>query len=952
MTSVPINDPLTAVRGYVEDRYRKYFEDDTWKLSDTRMRPSCPSWIWQSDDLRDTQSGGDATGGLLLDPEIGTCLYFVDYARQPKVRETIARALAIRQQLVPRQSEDTGDDDACGQWQVVVNWLVEDSAFPDWIGQTAEVRERTGHFEEIGVDAIVRDHRNWPDTCSAHGIPRMLLATRQLIAKRSAEDVDTWRSADVPVLDALKALPTQFDDPFTSQCARLTVETVLARLDANDPAAPKPTFPDLMSVKVQNFRNIDQLNLHFRSTGETVTSTVIQGPNGSGKSSVFEAISFALGGSSVRYSKYLADSNRKLLSRDDQYVQNYLQSKWSTERPSIRLNDQYDTSPMPTDQDTVRHNVQRLSSNLFSQECTKDFVTTPAQELAAEIASSFSNVAAETLDYLDGALRAAQERQRSFNADWGLRGNVVKRETVIEKIADVILNNELSALQGIAGWLGYETASPFAPLRSMSAISDGLISWQNSVSLVIKRLISVDTPELRRDRFLEFYQDGLAAKAPIKSFVEEIAGRTQAWSSDLERFIDRWGTWLEAKALAQPGQSADVEQAQASRSEITERLNAALSWGNTLRAQSESLSVAKSLMSTWPHDQSSTCPTCLSDVSPRSISEVIDDVVQTVELQLVRAREDYAAVKQALDENASQLARLGADEPPISYENQTELLSSVFWLLPDGANFENFVADPQTRAELIRLVQHFRRLPNVDFGTSDAPASAHSASERLDGALTDYARVAAAPVAWKEVNDLLQRQLAAITSSHLPQTVQSVWTELIHNMLPAPWQYPGRVAFRVVRNRAANQVTVVIEDKNQADALAAHILNGAETHNLGLAWFLTRYLTEGRFQLNALILDDPAQSMDQPTYRDFCRLMETMMRLHRLHKLPLSLVLLLHQDSRAVDAARATEGVLYQLRWNKRTPVSLKRLILHDDSAVSPKPKPQIPAATPRSFGG
>ena len=133
---------------------------------------------------------------------------------------------------------------------------------------------------------------------------------------------------------------------------------------------------------------------------------------------------------------------------------------------------------------------------------------------------------------------------------------------------------------------------------------------------------------------------------------------------------------------------------------------------------------------------------------------------------------------------------------------------------------------------------------------------------------------------------------------------------------------------------------MVVQQNGAADALAAHVMNGAEVHNLGLAWFLTRYLTDGRFGLTAMVLDDPAHSMDQPTFRDFCRLIETLLRLHRRHNVDLSLILLLHQDNRAVDAARATNGVLHQLRWNKKTPVRLRQTKLRDESSGSPQPIP------------
>ena len=100
-----------------------------------------------------------------------------------------------------------------------------------------------------------------------------------------------------------------------------------------------------------------------------------------------------------------------------------------------------------------------------------------------------------------------------------------------------------------------------------------------------------------------------------------------------------------------------------------------------------------------------------------------------------------------------------------------------------------------------------------------------------------------------------------------------------------------------------------------ASPLARYILNLSEIHVMGLAWFFTRYLTQGRFECPLLMMDDPAQEMDQTTFRDLCRLWETLLRLHKAQKIPLNLIVMLHQESRALDAARATGGIICTLSW-------------------------------------
>ena len=64
-----------------------------------------------------------------------------------------------------------------------------------------------------------------------------------------------------------------------------------------------------------------------------------------------------------------------------------------------------------------------------------------------------------------------------------------------------------------------------------------------------------------------------------------------------------------------------------------------------------------------------------------------------------------------------------------------------------------------------------------------------------------------------------------------------------------------------------------------------------------------------------MVMDDPAHELDETSFRELCRLWETMMRLHRVYGLPLMLVVMLNQESRAIESARATGGILSVLGW-------------------------------------
>ena len=66
-----------------------------------------------------------------------------------------------------------------------------------------------------------------------------------------------------------------------------------------------------------------------------------------------------------------------------------------------------------------------------------------------------------------------------------------------------------------------------------------------------------------------------------------------------------------------------------------------------------------------------------------------------------------------------------------------------------------------------------------------------------------------------------------------------------------------------------------------------------------------------------MLLDDPAQEMDQPSFRELIRFVETLLRLQRRAKRSFSMILCFHQEERALDAARGTDGKIYMLGWEQ-----------------------------------
>jgi hypothetical protein len=190
------------------------------------------------------------------------------------------------------------------------------------------------------------------------------------------------------------------------------------------------------------------------------------------------------------------------------------------------------------------------------------------------------------------------------------------------------------------------------------------------------------------------------------------------------------------------------------------------------------------------------------------------------------------------------------------------------------------------------------------------------------------------------VNQRLTKTLAAIVESHLPSTLARLWSELVLNLTAAPWLLLERPRIAVVSRRGEQKATVRVKDR-----LARYVLNQSEVHLLGLGWFITEYLTRGRFSHGCMVMDDPAHELDQTMFRELCRLLETLVRLHRVYERPLKLILTLHQESRALDAARATGGVLVVLGWDRNQKISADAVTVLSEGFRPPQPTRLFAAA-------
>jgi hypothetical protein len=176
------------------------------------------------------------------------------------------------------------------------------------------------------------------------------------------------------------------------------------------------------------------------------------------------------------------------------------------------------------------------------------------------------------------------------------------------------------------------------------------------------------------------------------------------------------------------------------------------------------------------------------------------------------------------------------------------------------------------------------------------------------------------PLRWDQLKRDVDAIALEVVSNHLPKTIGGLWRELSLILAPAYWIQACTPEMTMGLKRGAERLGVTVRrNQNQAELPARHILNQAEQHVLGLAWFFTRFLTHGRFLIPFIALDDPAQEMDQVTFRKFARFVQAFQRAHRFISAKFGIVVLLHQEERAIDFARAiaTNGALTVLDWSE-----------------------------------
>jgi energy-coupling factor transporter ATP-binding protein EcfA2 len=944
--------PADSIRRYLTKKYAAIAGSAFSFREGWSERFDAPAWIPVSTKLLSPAKGSDRESILIADPDVAVLLYLIPLNRIEDVPITISKASAIRSQLLPIPGGSRSTDPLAegSSWRIVLHWLTESTERrAEWIARLAELRVDANYSEEVPVDIICAADGDWELALERHGLPRLLLNLRAVLQASEPRQIESWLSADAALEAALHA----FDGALKSEDERSIARGVrdrFAQMRSESSAAGSwgealEGFSTVNNVVVKDFRNISAVSLGLGQ--EKVGATVITGPNGSGKSALFEALSIAIGGVSDRYIRFLMDADVRPKDKSKEYLSNYLarHSAGNRHDAALLVDGKQIKLQLPNDRDQALARRRRIEGSFLSQEQSNQFVHADAATLASAVLGHYSANSARLMTYVEDEYTKADIGKQNLLRSFGARANIVNRKTAYRRAVEQALNEAVPYSEGaLMSWLDL-TASQYGMVFSGA---DGLAarwkSWVDQRAVVIEGILD----RLAEDRVVSHIDSWLVS---FNNCISELEGwlrnnglrdvpGIRGGGADVANQIEAWGVWLQEQGRLTI-QKSKADEIQARIKKIEEEQKLLVEKGQLLKGRLEHLRNATSFVEDrWVKSNPSTCPTCDSDLTSQGgIAATLAKVQRDVESQYASAQSSYRTLASNLKATSEDLVRLGIKPRPVTVEQQQiiEELARVYRKVDE--DLPPWLIDNQNRLDLIRFTRHIAAMPAVPSSRVQVESAARKTAERIVALCENIDKVFEQPDKWREVLQRLRHLYSGVVQAHLPKTIEGLWREIAFAMTSARWLVTGAPSIAVETFRGQQTARIQMADF-QGQPLARHILNQAEIHVLGLSWFFVRYLTAGRFLGPYLVLDDPAQEMDQTTYKDFCRFLESLLRLHKRTNQPLNIVLLLHQEDRAIDAARSLNALLTVLSWtDTQVGKSVTGVKLYGDAPYWPRPE-------------
>lgn len=895
--------------------------------------PARLRWL-PSDSLTNESGKAEAHGLAIEDADIGWLLFLLPY-EPDRLEPQVNQALGLRSRLL-RESNYTGNakagekEDQDSTWRVGLIWLVEDNKWADWQHHILDLRRESGAAEEISVDAVKVERNNVHAALDAHGLPRLLLHTRALLSQ-SATKAEKWLSADDQVSAELENFSQRFDTPSARSFAR-DLEEKAKSIQPAESSQFSSEARQFLRFRVKHFRNLDTLEIVADHAEDMKAQAIVLfGPNGTGKSSFAEALSLAAFRTSPRLEKFLDDKDLAR-STEQTYLNDYLTPlslpNNSAAKPCFVWGKGEETLfTLNTDEESKR----RFEGVVLNQEDSINFSEMPREKLAAHVLKGYSSLADELLAWLAQRENSAKETKSAFTRKHGLNSTISRSTTAYDRLAKTLLSEQLQRPSPeFLDWLRFlGRLSDEDGRYAFKLVSD----WINQQTNVVNRLAEA-VAKLQEKGASQSY----VAHA-IREKLDEF-DRLSKQSSDLRQRLESrivmlreqldvaltqmesWGMWLASQATAPTAPEADSQALKVEIESIAKERTELEANGKMLRGRLDLLDQTKQFLANhWTAIHPDTCPVCNSDVSARQGIEAVVLLLQeetNTTIQTLRAR--HVEIQSRQKDIDAKLKAVGMSTCPLAAEDQARLKDWLKPFLHEEAALEDWLVNPQRREQLKGDLSRMRVIPEAPKPYADPTLEA----ERLASyfiALTQEADMALeAPQSIGEVKKAFEQRLENVLKDYLPSTLGKVWKEITMTLTTASWLLPAQPNLKL--EQRGKSLSVQAEESGR---YIRYIYNAAERHVLGLAWFFTYYLAKRRFEEAWMLLDDPAQEMDQPSFRELVRLWETLLRLHQKKGRPFTLIVALHQEERALDATRATNGRLYILGWQKEQKDSSNR---------------------------
>jgi len=901
---------LDEFRTYLSQRYNSVL--GLTITSDPKEISRNPIWIGQED------------GAWLLDRELGLALRIVPFEdANQNLNEVIQIVLRKVTLLQPRSDLEKEQADPLGMWQLGIIWVVEKPNLGDvWRTSIAMVRKESGFSEELGLDAIFLNASELAKACDEHGLPQLLFNVRRLIGM-DASDMPAWLSANTRVSEMLGGFADQFaGDAETRRLASSLVSDALKDFDLHpreekSSSAGPSDANSLKEIEVRNFRNIRRCLLRFpKDQGRRAQAHVIFGPNGTGKTSLFEAICLGSGGMSKGWESYQADIDIEPRVKD--YTGKVLAPLGGGEKPKIIFNG---AEVLIDGQLNTKERWRELDGNFLGQEDSREFLGENGPALAERILKGYSTLADRVTELAANRENVAKNEKSSWLRDHGLSAAISRRETRAQKLIEgEIRKQSWGMTEALLEWLEKTSLAIPGIEGAGTRLGRRWRAWSDQQQKIFDSMAKgvlvgeVTLVQSHLEDWLDV-RNGILVETGVlvtraRSSIDDLRARLVG----VERDLDILAEWLARNSS--PGDLKINDEQSALGREIAagrEQLKVVRQSNEFERKRAAHLRQLKDgFLAAWSQLHPNICPTCGEDHSKSGgIEKVVANMQADTERRLTELEGDEKSLSEQLKLLENRLASLGLS--PIGDDRQKELEKLLTPFLGSDT-LRARLSNVDGRTELKRRVRDAQTLPDVPDVLSKERMYdvAQKLAEQALSLDLEAERLWPLPERWKKISGALKEECDRIVAAHLPETLQKLWWEVAAALTSGRWNLAAKAEFLL-----KTQGKVIVGTNERPDTPARYLFNQAERHILGMAWFVVRYLTFGRFQRSLVVLDDPAQEMDQTTFRSFARFAQALLRIHECRSMALQIVFFLHQEERTLDLARGTMGRFLILNWRK-----------------------------------